>query len=123
MKFKTSLFLTALSVSLLTACQSPNTKLLQIEKQGSFTVGGHYVTHTGTFSPENFISPNGQRAYGDFAYVKFQTPVNAKKYPLIFQHGGAQSSRTWESTVDGRDGFDTLFVRKGYKCVFARSAT
>ncbi|OOF54423.1 hypothetical protein BKK56_09450 [Rodentibacter genomosp. 2] len=87
---------------------------LQITEQGSFTVGGAYVMHEGRFSQENFISPDGQRAYGDFAYVKFQKPVNAKTLPLVFQHGGAQSSRTWESTVDGREGFDTLFVRKGY---------
>lgn len=89
-------------------------KPLEIAKQGSFTIGGSYVEYEGNFSTENFISPEGQRAYGDFAYVKFQTPANAKKLPIVFQHGGAQSSRTWESTVDGREGFDTLFVRNGY---------
>ncbi|WP_077473804.1 alpha/beta hydrolase [Rodentibacter trehalosifermentans] len=111
---KTPLFLTALSVTLLAACQSVPSSTLQIEKQGSFTVGGSYVTHKGRFSQKNFLSPNGQRAYGDFAYVNYQIPVNAKKYPLIFQHGGAQSKRTWESTVDGREGFNNLFLRKGY---------
>lgn len=109
---KKYLLFATLSAVVLSGCQ--NGDYLQIEKQGSFTVGGSYVEHKGTFNPDNFISPNGQRAYGDFAYVKYQTPVNAKKYPLIFQHGGAQSSRTWESTVDGREGFDSLFVRKGY---------
>lgn len=34
--------------------------------------------------------------------------------PLIFQHGGAQSKRTWESSPDGREGFNTLFLRAGY---------
>ena len=87
---------------------------IRIEQQGSFTVGGRYVTAPGRFTPENFIAPDGQRAYGDFAYVKYQTPANAKRLPLVFQHGGAQSSRTWETTVDGREGFDTLFLRKGY---------
>lgn len=87
---------------------------LQIEKQGSFTIGGSSVAHAGTFNPSHFTAPDGQRAYGDFAYVKYQTPVKAKRYPLVFQHGGAQSSRTWETTLDGREGFDTLFVRKGY---------
>lgn len=106
-------FITAISMAFLTAC-STTPQGLTIAKQGSFSVGGAYVEHAGTFKPENFIAPDGQRAYGDFAYVKYQTPVNAKRYPLIFQHGGAQSSRTWESTVDGRDGFDTLFAKKGY---------
>ena len=87
---------------------------LSIAEQGSFTVGGSYVTHEGTFNPQNFIAPNGQRAYGDFAYVNYQVPSHAKRYPLIFQHGGAQSKRTWETTVDEREGFNTLFLRKGY---------
>ncbi|OOF55603.1 alpha/beta hydrolase [Rodentibacter myodis] len=113
MKLKKFLTVTTLSM-MMAGAFATNKAPLQIAEQGSFTVGGSYVTHEGTFSQENFIAPNGQRAYGDFAYVKYQKPVNAKKLPLIFQHGGAQSSRTWESTVDGREGFDTLFVRKGF---------
>lgn len=85
-----------------------------IESQGSFIVGGRYVQHEGTFSQENFVAPDGQRAYGDFAYVQYQIPHQARKLPLIFQHGGAQSKRTWESSPDGREGFSTLFLRAGY---------
>ncbi len=95
---------------MLSACSQS----LSLETQGSYTVGGTYVTHKGTFNQKDFISPNGQRAYGDFAYVNYQIPKNAKKLPLIFQHGGAQSKRTWESGVDGREGFNTIFLRKGY---------
>ena len=111
MKFSKTLFATlTMAMASVSFAKEPIT----IAEQGSFTVGGSFVQHAGTFKPENFISPDGQRAYGDFAYVKYQKPVNAKKLPLIFQHGGAQSSRTWEMTVDGREGFDSLFVRKGY---------
>ena len=85
-----------------------------IAEQGSFTVGGSYKQHEGTFSQEKFLSEDGQRAYGDFAYVEYQKPEKAKKLPLIFQHGGAQSKRTWESTPDGREGFNTMFLRAGY---------
>ncbi len=28
--------------------------------------------------------------------------------------GGAQSKRTWETTVDGHEGFQNIFLRKGY---------
>ncbi len=87
---------------------------LAIEEQDSFTIGGNYKQHEGVFRQEDFLSENGQRAYGDFAYVEYQKPVNAKKLPLIFQHGGAQSKRTWESTPDGREGFNTMFLRAGY---------
>ena len=113
MKLKTILKATALSM-MMAGTFAADKAPLQIAEQGSFTVGGSYVTHEGTFSQERFTSPEGQRAYGDFAYVKYQTPINAKKLPLIFQHGGAQSSPTWETTVDGREGFDTLFLRKGF---------
>ena len=89
-------------------------KPLTIAEQGSFTVGGTYKQRPGTFSQENFIAEDGQRAYGDFAYVEYQKPVKSKKLPLIFQHGGAQSKRTWESGPDGREGFNTMFVRAGY---------
>lgn len=51
---------------------------ITIEEQGSFTVGGSYKQHEGTFTQENFVSEDGQRAYGDFAYVEYQKPFNAK---------------------------------------------
>ena len=89
-------------------------KPIVIQEQGSFAIGGSTVKHAGTFSTKNFLSPEGQRAYGDHAYVFYQIPVKAKKYPLVFQHGGAQSKRTWESTPDGREGFQNIFLRKGY---------
>ena len=85
-----------------------------LEDQGSFAIGGSTVKHSGTFSTENFLSPDGQYAYGDHLYTFYQIPVKAKKYPIIFQHGGAQSKRTWESTPDGRDGFQNLFLKKGF---------
>ncbi len=52
--------------------------------------------------------------HGDHASVFYQIPVNAKKTPLIFLHGHGQSVRSWQTTADGREGFDTLFLRKGY---------
>ncbi len=96
------------------SAEAEEKKPLMIEEQGSFTVGGTYKERPGKFSQDNFIAEDGQRAYGDFAYVEYQKPVNARKLPLIFQHGGAQSKRTWESGPDGREGFNTMFVRAGY---------
>ena len=68
-------------------------KPIMIQEQGSFTVGGTYKEKPGKFSQENFTAEDGQRAYGDFAYVFYQIPMKAKKLPLIFQHGGAQSKK------------------------------
>ena len=56
----------------------------------------------------------GQTLHGDHAHVFYQKPVNARKYPLVFLHGAGQSARTWESTPDGREGFQNLFLRRGY---------
>ena len=85
-----------------------------LQTQGSFTVGGSSLQHEGTFSRDRFLEAEGQTAYGDHAYVFYQVPVHAKSTPIVFQHGGAQTKRTWESTLDGRDGFQNIFLRKGY---------
>lgn len=85
-----------------------------LETQGSFAIGGTTVSHDGTYSDKHFLEPQGQKAFGDHAYVFYQIPVQAKKYPIVFQHGGAQSKRTWETTPDGREGFQNIFLRKGY---------
>ena len=97
----------------LSACTSINhlNDPLVLQDQGSFAIGGTYITHGGTFSNENFLSPEGQRAYGDHAYVFFQIPSDKRALPIVFQHGGAQTKRTWESTPDLHDGFQNLFLK------------
>lgn len=67
---------------------------IELETQGSFAIGGSVVQKPGTFSEEHFLSPEGQKAYGDHAYVFYQIPVNPNKYPIVFQHGGDQTKRT-----------------------------
>jgi pimeloyl-ACP methyl ester carboxylesterase len=33
---------------------------------------------------------------------------------LVFLHGAGQSKKTWETTPDGREGFQNIFLRRGY---------
>lgn len=104
---------------------------LSIEKQGSFAVGGTVKTSEGTYTPipkpisgkisnafwdvyNASVQAGGQTLHGDHASVFYQIPTNAKQYPLVFLHGHGQSARSWQTTPDGREGFDTLFLRKGY---------
>ena len=87
---------------------------LVIQRQGSFTVGGGTVTHEGEFVFSDLWSQAGQTAYGDHAYVFYQIPVNARKLPMVFLHGGGQSKKTWETTPDGREGFQNIFLRRGF---------
>jgi hypothetical protein len=35
--------------------------------------------------------------------------VNARKLPLICWHGHGQSAKKWETTPDGREGFQNIF--------------
>ena len=46
--------------------------------------------------------------------VFYQKPMNAKKNSIVFLHGYGQSGKSWESTPDGRDGFQNIFLEKGY---------
>ena len=46
-------------------------------------------------------------------YVQYQIPVNgAQHVPVVMVHGCCLSSKTWETTPDGRMGWNEYFVRK-----------
>ena len=48
-------------------------------------------------------------------YVQYTELAEPKsKYPILMWHGGGLTGITWETTPDGREGFDTLFLRHGY---------
>lgn len=87
---------------------------LIIAKQGSFSAGGTVLTSEGTFDGKKLFNPQGQTLHGDHASVFYQIPQNANPYPLVFLHGAGQSARTWSTTLDGREGFQNIFLRKGY---------
>lgn len=76
---------------------------LIIEEQGSFLFGGTVIT-----------GEDGDTFHGDHGYAQYQIPILAKDLPLVMWHGGGQFSKTWESTPDGREGFQTIFVRRGF---------
>lgn len=76
---------------------------LMIQAQGSFAVGGT-VTR----------DPLGQTLHGDHARVFYQVPANARKLPLVMWHGFGQFGKTWETTADGREGYQTLFLRRRF---------
>lgn len=119
------LFLSVTAAVLFTACASTNGSTsngpLVIQEQGSFAVGGTVVTAPGNFDPIKHGAFNpaaqaseGQTLHGDHAYVFYQVPVNARKLPLVMWHGFGQSAKTWETTPDGREGFQNIFLRRRY---------
>jgi hypothetical protein len=86
---------------------------LMIQEQGSFAVGGTVITNSGTYDATN-RSPAGQTLHGDHAYVSYQVPVRARRLPLVLWHGIGQFSKTWETTPDGREGFQNIFLRRRF---------
>lgn len=84
-----------------------------IQAQGSFAVGGTVRTNPGVFDSTT-RGPEGQTFHGDHAYVSYQVPVAARPLPLVFLHGFGQSSKTWETTPDGREGFQSIFLRRRF---------
>ena len=87
---------------------------LSIKEQGSFAVGGTVATEPGSFDVNNALNSQGQTFHGDHLYAFYQVPLKARKMPLVFLHGAGQSKKTWESTSDGREGFQNIFLRRKF---------
>jgi len=85
-----------------------------IDEQGSFAVGGKVRTEPGTFDALAPTKPDGQTLRGDHARVFYQLPVKRRSLPLVFWHGFGQSAATWQTTPDGREGFQNLFLRRRF---------
>jgi pimeloyl-ACP methyl ester carboxylesterase len=87
-------------------------KPLVISSQGSFFVGGETKA-----LPAAPGAPGGAFAAGDITvnqmYVQYQIPQGSGQHvPVVMVHGCCLSSKTWETTPDGRMGWDEYFVRK-----------
>jgi hypothetical protein len=97
-------------------------KPLVLEEQGSFFVGGETKTLPALPAPappKPGAPPAPGRGFagGDITinqmYVQYQIPVNGSRHiPVVMVHGCCLSSKTWETTPDGRMGWNEYFVRK-----------
>src|SRR5215469_15627893 len=79
---------------------------LVIESQGSFFVGGESKSLSDAAdAPQITINQ---------MYVQYQSPTNSSRHvPVVMVHGCCLSSKTWETTPDGRMGWNEYFVRRG----------
>lgn len=103
-----------LSITISSSCTTTDKEnLLMIKEQGSFAIGGTLVSNPGTFDAIE-RTPEGQTLHGDHAYVFYQIPDKARELPLVMWHGYGQFSKTWETTPDGREGFQNLFLRRKF---------
>jgi hypothetical protein len=92
--------------------QTPKPPLM-LRAQGSFVQGGEVkVTEAGDLGPG---SPAGQHFTIRQMYVEYMIPQgNSGKVPVVMVHGGGLSGKSYETTPDGRMGWDEYFVRNGH---------
>jgi pimeloyl-ACP methyl ester carboxylesterase len=87
-------------------------KPLVLKAQGSFFVGGDKVEQTagelGDLGPGGHITINQM-------YVHYMVPQGGdRNVPVVMVHGATLTGKSWETTPDGRMGWDEYFVRKGH---------
>ena len=85
---------------------------LTIAKQGSFFVGGKSV-QSDSLSTLPAYAPSGTIAVEQM-YVHYQVPVAPAGRPITLIHGCCLTGKTWETTPDGRMGWDEYFLRQGH---------
>jgi pimeloyl-ACP methyl ester carboxylesterase len=91
--------------------QTPDTPLV-LKAQGSFFVGGEKAEQTqgelGNLGPGGHITVNQM-------YVRYMVPQGGDgNVPVVMVHGATLTGKSWETTPDGRMGWDEYFVRKGH---------
>jgi len=90
---------------------------LMIKSQGSFFIGGRTVsTDALTGSSSGFLNSgtNTGSITVDQMYVQYQIPEGADKHvPVVMVHGCCLSAKSYETTPDGRMGWNEYFLRKG----------
>lgn len=58
------------------------------------------------------VTPDTGSLHCDHGYVEWQIPARARAMPLLMVH--ASSTKTWQTTFDGREGFQSIFLRRGF---------
>jgi hypothetical protein len=90
----------------------PDPGPFSIARQGSFFVGGREVTSE-TLSTLPAYAATGTITV-DQMYVRYQVPAGSLGVPITLIHGCCLTGKTWETTPDGRMGWDEYFVRHGH---------
>jgi hypothetical protein len=119
---KTALFAAGMALvfgGLAGCAQAP----IQLDRMGSFHVGGREVVISGKPVREVMFTPGGVPARVDpngvyqveQMYVQYFIPKNPRgSLPLLMWHGGGLTGVTYETTPDGREGWLNYFVKKGW---------
>jgi pimeloyl-ACP methyl ester carboxylesterase len=85
-------------------------KALNLKAVGSFYIDGETVFQTATevgLAGEGHLNVNQM-------YVGFMVPSDDNKVPVVMVHGATLSGKTYETTPDGRMGWEEYFARNGH---------
>ncbi len=87
--------------------------------EGSFFIDGYTQPISSKYLPANDAADAGNSMTNQM-YVQYQKPILKNgKFPVIFVHGCCLSSKSWQTTPDGRMGWDEYFVRQGFDTYLA----
>jgi pimeloyl-ACP methyl ester carboxylesterase len=86
---------------------------MELADEGSFFVGGQVVRAQYPALPATELNGPGQITINQM-YVHYRIPVRSNGTPVIMVHGSNHTGMTYETTPDGREGWATYFVRKGF---------
>jgi hypothetical protein len=97
---------------------------LVLRGEGSFFIDGYTQQIAAKYiSPAAFASDAGNSMVNQM-YVQYQRPlIHRGKYPLVIVHGCCLSSKSWQTTPDGRMGWDEYFVRQGFDTYLAEQVS
>lgn len=85
------------------AAQQAEQNPIILKTMGSLFFGGTVNT-----------ADNGVTFHGDHGYAQYYIPQSSRTLPLVMWHGIGQSGKTFESTPDGREGFQAIFARRDW---------
>lgn len=124
MKKNMLLFVSITLIFVLFGCKSVNEfnyvmdDYIILKDQGMFSSGGTVTTPIdGNYDEtQNWLDLDrkGNTAHIDHANVLYQIPISDSNNPIIYLHGYGQSRMGWITTPDGRDGWATIFLKKGH---------
>ena len=104
---------------------NPASSPVGVPQVGSFHLGGRQVSLSGLpcrevvltqGGPPLEVDPNGDFETGQMyvQYVRQSGPFAKAKHPLLLWHGGGLTGVTWETTPDGRPGWQQYFLNAGH---------
>lgn len=85
------------------AAEEQNQKPIVLKTMGSLFFGGNVKT-----------LENGVTFHGDHGYAQYYIPQSSRNLPIVMWHGIGQSGKTFESTPDGREGYQAILTRRDW---------